>query len=105
MLAEFRRVLAADGALVISSPNKPVYSGETGVTPTQFHVRELTRQELASALDAHFPQQRWYGQRVLAQSVLWSEQPVASSSAQIIELSNDSVHLRPKSRRQQCISS
>ncbi len=93
MLAEFRRVLTADGVLVISSPNKPVYSGETGVA-NAFHVRELTREELASALDAHFAQQRWYGQRVLAQSVLWSEQPVTSPAAQMIELSHDSVHLR-----------
>jgi SAM-dependent methyltransferase len=93
MLAEFRRVLAADGVLVISSPNKPVYSGETGVA-NAFHVRELTREELASALDAHFPQQRWYGQRVLAQSVLWSEQPATPPSPQIVELSHDHVHLR-----------
>jgi len=93
MLAEFRRVLAAEGVLVISSPNKAIYSGETGCT-NEFHVRELTREELAGALDAHFPQQAWYGQRVLAHSVLWSEQPATPPSAQMVELSHDSVHQR-----------
>ena len=72
MLAEFRRVLAPDGVLVISSPNRPVYN-EGGGIENHFHVRELDRAELAALLAPQFPRQVWYAQRVLAQSALWAE--------------------------------
>jgi SAM-dependent methyltransferase len=72
MLAEFRRVLAPRGALVLSSPNRPVYN-EAGGEPNHFHVRELDRQELAALLDPLFPRQAWHAQRVSAHSLLWAE--------------------------------
>ncbi len=72
MLAEFRRVLSPSGLLVISSPNRPVYN-EAGEVENHFHVAELDRAELKTLLDSGFPQQRWYGQRVVAQSLLWAE--------------------------------
>ena len=72
MLAEFRRVLAPRGTLLISSPNRPVYN-ESGGEPNHFHVKELDRAELAVLLDPLFPQQAWYAQRVAAHSLLWSE--------------------------------
>jgi SAM-dependent methyltransferase len=72
MLAEFARVLGPGGVLVLSSPNKREY-GQAHDAVNRFHVRELTREELASRLAEHFPRQAWYGQRVLAHSVLWSE--------------------------------
>jgi len=72
MLAEFRRVLVPDGILVISSPNRPVYN-EGGGIENHYHVRELDRDELAALLGRELPQQAWYAQRVLAQSVLWRE--------------------------------
>lgn len=90
MLAEFRRVLAPTGALVISSPNKAIYSEETGYE-NEFHVRELTREELAAMLDAHFPQQTWYGQRVLAHSLLWKERVSATATAELVALADDRV--------------
>ena len=89
MLEEFRRVLAPGGALVISSPNKAIYSEETGYA-NEFHVRELTRAELASMLAKLFPQQTWYGQRVLAHSLIWREQS-SSASAELIALADDRV--------------
>jgi SAM-dependent methyltransferase len=72
MVAEFRRVLAPDGVLLISSPNRPVYSGE-GAARNEFHVRELDRGELKSLLDPAFPVQAWHAQRVAAHSILWRE--------------------------------
>lgn len=90
MLAEFRRVLAPMGALVISSPNKVIYSEETGFA-NQFHVRELTRDELAGKLDALFPQQTWYGQRVLAHSLIWKEATGAERTTELVALADDRV--------------
>jgi len=87
MLAEFRRVLAADGVLVISSPNRPEYS-EAGGFENHFHVRELDRAELAALLAPAFPRQAWYGQRVLSQSALWAE-GVDGGAPSFVSLSGD----------------
>lgn len=80
MLAEFRRVLAADGVLVVSSPNRPVYN-EGGGVENHFHVRELDRAELEAVLTPGFPRQAWYAQRVIAQSVLWAEAPAGGATS------------------------
>ncbi len=90
MLAEFRRVLSADGVLVISSPNRPVYN-EGGGIDNHFHVRELDRDELAALLTQHFPAQAWYAQRVIAQSALWAEGPAAAPNA-FLGLAADAAH-------------
>jgi SAM-dependent methyltransferase len=90
MLAEFRRVLAADGVLVISSPNRPVYN-EGGEVDNHFHVRELDRDELAALLAPQFPAQAWYAQRVIAQSALWAEGPATAPNA-FLALAADAVH-------------
>jgi len=90
MLAEFRRVLVPEGILVISSPNKPAYSGETGCV-NEYHVRELTREQLKSMLDVPFQQQAWYGQRVLAHSMLWAENSPPERVADLVALTVDGV--------------
>ena len=90
MLAEFARVLDPRGALVISSPNKAVYAHDADAS-NHFHVRELDRDELASALAKHFPQQLWYGQRVLAHSLLWAETVPDERAAQWIALADRRV--------------
>jgi SAM-dependent methyltransferase len=90
MLAEFRRVLAPGGALIISSPNKALYSEETGYA-NEFHVRELSREELAAMLGAQFPQQAWYGQRVLAHSLLWQEGAAGTPATELVALADGCV--------------
>ncbi len=87
MLAEFRRVLDPRGALIISSPNRPVYN-ESGGVANDYHVRELDRDELAQLLDPRFPQQAWYGQRLVAQSALWAE-GAAAAPASCVSLVDD----------------
>ncbi len=72
MLSEFRRVLAPGGLLLLSSPNKPAYAA-LGPARNEFHVRELTRDELAALLAPVFPQQRWYGQAIVARSAVWRD--------------------------------
>lgn len=71
LIEGFARVLADDGLLVISSPDKRIYSDVMGFD-NEFHVRELYRDELLDLLRPHFPQLRLYGQKLLFQSALWS---------------------------------
>ncbi|MBN8726607.1 MAG: class I SAM-dependent methyltransferase [Xanthomonadales bacterium] len=70
LVAGFARVLADDGVLVISSPDKHVYSELAGFR-NEFHVRELYRQEFIDLLAAHFSHVRLYGQKLLFQSAIW----------------------------------
>ena len=70
MLAEFRRVLAADGFLVISSPDKAVYTDQQG-NQNLFHRRELYRPELEALLGQVFPAVRLLGQGLAFHSVIW----------------------------------
>ena len=70
LLAEFRRVLAADGFLLISSPDKAVYSRQLG-NENPFHVRELYRHELEDLLATHFPAVRLLGQKLAFNSMIW----------------------------------
>lgn len=72
MLAEFARVLAPGGLVVLSSPNRPQYS-EARNYANPFHRHELDREELARLVEAELPASRWYRQRLWFGSVLWSE--------------------------------
>ncbi|MBZ0223791.1 MAG: class I SAM-dependent methyltransferase [Dokdonella sp.] len=78
LLAEFARVLAADGMLVLSSPDKRTYSDLTGFR-NEFHVRELYRDELLALLQPHFSAIHLFGQKLLFQSAIWSLSPMASA--------------------------
>lgn len=69
MLAEIRRVLRQDGVLVISSPNRPVYSEESG-EHNEFHVKELDFNEFDELLKVQFPTIQYFGQRILMGSVI-----------------------------------
>ena len=72
MLAEFARVLKPAGLLVISSPNKRVYSDARGYV-NEFHRHELYRDDLSALLAPAFPAQRWFHQRVVPWSAIWGE--------------------------------
>jgi SAM-dependent methyltransferase len=71
MLAGFARVLTDDGILIVSSPDKHMYSEVSGFR-NEFHVRELYRDELLALLQPHFPALRLYGQKLLFQSAIWA---------------------------------
>jgi ubiquinone/menaquinone biosynthesis C-methylase UbiE len=97
-LDEVRRVLKPGGFVVLSCPNKVEYTDKRGVV-NEFHVRELTRDELAALVGARFAHIAWYGQRASFYSVVWPEQ--AGGRAEIFEVSEASAadpergHARP----------
>ena len=82
LLAGFARVLAEDGLLLISSPDKLTYSEQAGFR-NEYHVRELYRAEFEALLARHFPLVRLFAQKLLFQSVLWSldDAPGAATAA------------------------
>jgi ubiquinone/menaquinone biosynthesis C-methylase UbiE len=80
MLAEFARVLKRNGLLVISSPNKLLYSDALSYV-NEFHRHELYRDGLTLLLAPHFPAQSWYHQRVAPWSSIWPEDPSDGAEA------------------------
>jgi SAM-dependent methyltransferase len=71
LMTEFRRVLKPAGFLLMSSPDKAVYSDQQQ-NRNEFHARELYRDEFESLLRAHFPAYRLWGQKLMFQSAIWS---------------------------------
>lgn len=70
MLAEFRRVLKPSGFLLISSPDKAVYS-DAQEFHNPHHVRELYAEEFCELLGAEFPACRLFGQKLMFHSAIW----------------------------------
>jgi ubiquinone/menaquinone biosynthesis C-methylase UbiE len=61
-LEECARVLTPGGRLIISTPNKDVYSGP-GTSPNPYHCSEMTEGEFVSALRSKLGSVRLYTQR------------------------------------------
>jgi len=69
MMAEIRRVLRPNGCLMMSSPNKLVYTDRPDYH-NPFHVRELYTKEFIDLVQRYFGQTAHYAQRVTAASVV-----------------------------------
>ena len=68
-LNEIRRVLRPGGLLLISTPDRDVYSAP-GQPPNPYHVLELTAPEFGQLLGRHFADHRILAQRAVMGSVL-----------------------------------
>lgn len=74
LLAQVMRLLAPDGILLISTPNKPVYR-EAGDGPdyrNPYHVREMAFTEFRDLLEPCFGAILWIGQQTLVGNYLHS---------------------------------
>lgn len=87
LIAEAARVLRPDGVLMVSTPNKTIYTDRTGYH-NPYHPSELYESEFVDALRERFPAVSLFGQRVDAYSAIW---PLAASprSAQLLQARAD----------------
>ena len=80
MLAEFERVLRPGGFLLISSPDKAVYSDARNFN-NPHHVRELYMGEFRDLLGERFAAVRLFGQKLMFHSAIWPVEDQAGSAA------------------------
>jgi GT2 family glycosyltransferase/SAM-dependent methyltransferase len=71
MMSEIRRVLRPKGVLVISSPNRDVYSSMSG-EHNEFHVKELDFKEFDATLREQFKKVSYFGQRLAVGSSIFT---------------------------------
>ena len=71
-LAEIKRVLRKDGMLIISTPNKKIYS-DLATFSNPFHLKELYIEEFKSLLDSQFNKVFFLYQSVLEGSMILPE--------------------------------
>lgn len=70
LMAEARRLLAPDGILLVSTPDKRAYSDEPH-HDNPFHTKELYFDEFRDLLGGTFPLVQMFAQRVSAGSRIW----------------------------------
>ncbi|MBT8038911.1 MAG: class I SAM-dependent methyltransferase [Xanthomonadales bacterium] len=71
LLEEFSRVLQPDGFLLISTPDKAVYTEALG-NENEFHVAELYHAEFENLLNRFFSCHLLWGQKLVFQSEIWA---------------------------------
>ncbi len=82
-IAELARVLRPGGVLILSSPNKRLYS-DAHDYHNEFHVRELYRNELEDLLRETFPYRSWLGQKLMFHSAIWPESQTVTSTEYLV---------------------
>jgi GT2 family glycosyltransferase/SAM-dependent methyltransferase len=94
VLAGIEHVLAADGLLILSTPDRRMYTEATGVH-NPFHEHELSEPELRELLAARFAHIELLGQRAVAGSRISALEPPAQRSSQPFALQRAGDDWRP----------
>lgn len=98
-LSEIKRVLRPAGVLIISTPNRPVYSGETE-RKNPFHVSELDESEFSTLISAHFVNAEVLAQRMYVASMIG---PLRDEKAETNDASYLAYSRAPKRRRDRAV--
>ena len=82
-LAEIRRVLRPGGLLILSSPERDIYSpADHGCNP--HHIHELSRREFYALMRQHFPVVRFFGQRAMLGSAIVADEPLPRADLPVV---------------------
>ncbi len=90
LLDEFKRILKTDGMMVLSTPDKAVYSGSE--THNEYHLKELYKAEFKSLVEANFKHVRYFGQQFQTSSLL---APLEDHTA--ADLNSQSIYIKQNS--------
>jgi GT2 family glycosyltransferase/SAM-dependent methyltransferase len=88
LLAGIGRVLAPDGLLILSTPDRRLYTDATGQR-NPFHQLELSEQELRALLAEQFDHVRLFGQRAIAGSRIVAFDAPAERTSRFASLRRD----------------
>jgi GT2 family glycosyltransferase/SAM-dependent methyltransferase len=80
-LGEAKRLLKPDGVLLISTPNKLLYTDQPAYS-NPFHVKELYRAEFLELLQRYFRAVKVCGQMVYPVSYIWPAAGVAAATSE-----------------------
>lgn len=69
-LSEIKRVLKPSGFLILSTPNRDIFSAGCEKSPNIFHINEFTRDELDTLLKKYFDDVEIFGQYLIDENKL-----------------------------------
>ena len=81
LLHEFKRILKSNGTLIISTPDKLVYSGDGD--HNEYHVKELTEHEFKTLVQQYFKHVLFFGQDMQTVSCITPQATINNSAAEL----------------------